>query len=124
MDDFRVEDLFSYLNGLNNIFDVVRIVNPKIKEIVYENCESQNTIHGDNCYEYWDKGEACDNCISAKAIREKRTITKIEYKEDNIFIVMSTPMIFGDSLYIVEMIKEISEVIMESELSMQREVSP
>ena len=112
MNDFRVKDLFGYLNGLDNIFDVVRVVDPKIKEIVYQNGESDNIIHGVNCYEYWEKGQACDNCISEKAMKEKRTISKIEYKVDSVYLVMSTPIISGDELYIVEMIKEITQAIL------------
>ncbi len=112
MNDFRVKDLFGYLNGLDNIFDVVRVVDPKIKEIVYQNGESDNIIHGVNCYEYWEKGQACDNCISEKAMKEKRTISKIEYKVDSVYLVMSTPIISGDELYIVEMIKEITQTIL------------
>lgn len=123
MEEFRVRDLVGYLNGLNNIFDTVRVVNPKIKEVVYENGRGGTIIHGTNCYEYWDRGQPCDNCISTRAIGEKKTLTKIKYNGDCIFMVMVTPMIFGDDLYIVEMLKDITETMFsaDSMISFQQE---
>lgn len=123
MEEFRVRDLVGYLNGLNNIFDTVRVVNPKIKEVVYENGRGATIIHGTNCYEYWDRGQPCDNCISTRAIGEKKTLTKIKYNGNGVFMVIATPMIFGDDLYIVEMLKDITEIMFSTDsiISFQQE---
>lgn len=109
MGDFRVRDLESYLKGLNNIFDAVRIVNPKRKEIAYESLGVE-TIHREGRYQqHWDKVQSNGDSISTEALREEKTLTKIEYIGNSVFIIMATPMIFGDDIYIVEMLKDITE---------------
>jgi len=99
MEKFRVIDLVGYL-----------------KEVAYENGSGATIIHGTNCYEYWDRGQPCDNCISTKVMGEKKTLTKIEYNGDGVFMVIATPMIFGDDLYIVEMLKDITETMLSTDL--------
>ena len=123
MEKFRVIDLVGYLNGLNNIFDTVRVVNPKIKKVVYEKGMGATIIHETNCYEYWDRGQPCHNCISTNAMEEKKTLTKIKYNGNSVFMVIATPMIFGDDLYIVEMLKDITEIMFSTDsiISFQQE---
>lgn len=109
MEPFRVNNVGSYLDGLSNLFDIVRIVNPHIKKVVYQNGDEGTIFHSDDCFEFWDTGKECDNCISSKALAEKKTFTKVEYKGDGVYMVMATPIIFGDDLYVLELLKDISE---------------
>ncbi len=109
MDVFRVYDLKSYLDGLERLFDIVRIVNPISKKIVYQNGSGDTIIHGDDCYGLWGKGKPCDNCISFRAIRERKSFTKIEYKGDGVYMVIVSPIIFGDTIYVSEVLKDLTE---------------
>ena len=122
MNYLRIKDLEDYLNGLNKIFDIVRIMNVKKRKVVHQNGGADTIIHGADCYDYWDRGQACDNCISAKAIREAKTLTKIEYNGDGVFMVMATPIIFGDDLYIVEMLKDITETMLATDLNFKNTI--
>lgn len=109
MDSFRVKDIIAYLSGLDRLFDIVRIVDPVKKKVIH--CDDgENIIDGLDCYEFWCRGKFCDNCISTRAMIEKKTISKIEYNGDGVYMVMATPIIFGDDEYIVEMIKDITEM--------------
>lgn len=113
MDVFRVYDLRGYLDGLERLFDIVRIVNPVSKEVVYqsgENGEGEAIIHGFDCYEFWRKGKPCDNCISSRAIKERKSFSKIEYRGDGVYMVIASPIIFGDAMYTVEALKDLTEV--------------
>lgn len=109
MDVFRVYDLKRYLDGFERLFDVVRIVNPISKKVIYQNGNGETIIHGEDCYAFWEKGKACDNCISTRAITEKKSFTKIEYKGDGVYMVISSPIIFGDDMYILEVLKDLTE---------------
>lgn len=109
MNAFQVKDLEYYLEGLNNIFDIVRIVDPTKKKVI-DSLNLEDVIHGPNCYEFWDKGTYCDNCISKKALDKKETITKIEYAKDRLFLVMATPIEYKNRKYIVETLKEINDM--------------
>lgn len=108
MEPFRVMNLSSYLEGLNRLFDIVRIIDPIKKKVVH--CHSGDSIiHGSDCYEFWSKGEFCNNCISTRAIIEKNTFTKIEHNVDGVFMVMASVIKFGDDEYVVEMFKDITD---------------
>lgn len=109
MDTFRVENVGNYLEGLTGLFDIVRIVNPAINKVIYQNGDGDMIIHGHDCYEFWERGKACDNCISSQALMGKKTFTKIEYKGDCVYMVMASPIIFGDELYVLELLKDITE---------------
>lgn len=109
MDVFRVYNLKDYLDGLERLFDIVRIVNPISRKVIYQNGNGENIIHGEDCYEFWEKGKACDNCISTRAITERKNFTKIEYKGDGVYMVMSSPIVFGDDIYILEILKDLTE---------------
>lgn len=114
VNSFRVKDLEGYLNGLNKIFDFVRIVNPISKEIIHQKGEEVDIIHSPDCYEFWDSGRPCNNCISAKAQKEKKTMTKIGENDHGVFMVMATPITFGDDFYIVEMLQDITETMFKT----------
>lgn len=114
---FRVKDIGNYLDGLSNLFDIVRVVNPAIKKVIYQNGDGDTIIHGDNCYEFWEKGKSCSNCISSQAIRERKTFTKIEYKGDGVYMVIASPIMFGDDLYVLELLKDMTETGIATGLS-------
>lgn len=109
MDIFKVDDLKEYLEGLKRLFDIVRVVNPISKKVVFQNGYGDSIIHGEDCYGVWKKGEACSNCISSKAIQDKKCFTKIEYLGDGVYIVIASPIIFEDNLYVLELVKDITE---------------
>lgn len=104
MEPFRVKDLEDYLAGLSRIFDSVRIVDPVLNKVVRVE-GNEEVIEESSCYDFWDKNTQCKNCISRDAAREKETFSKVECTNDEMFLVMSTPIIFEDSEYVVEMIK-------------------
>ncbi len=106
---FRVMNIANFVDGLSCLFDIVRVVNSTRKKVVYQNGDGSTIIHGQDCYEFWERGKVCDNCISSQAVREKRTFTKVEYKGDGVYMVMAAPIKFGDELYVLELLKDITE---------------
>lgn len=40
-----------------------------------------------SCYEYWEKNEPCENCISRKVYQDRIQRTKLEYKGNELFEV-------------------------------------
>lgn len=116
VETFRVNDLENYLEGLNRLFDIVRVVDPIKKKILHCN-DGEAIMHGADCYEFWSKGKFCANCISKKAMIEKDTITKIEYYGDGLFLAMASVIEFEDNEYVIEMLKDITEIGMLSNLN-------
>lgn len=117
MDVFRVYNLQRYLDGISRLFDIVRIVNPITKEVIYKNGFADTIVHRENCYEFWKTGNPCDNCISSQAFKERKNFTKIEYLGDGVYVVIASPIIFGDDLYVLELVKDITETGIATGLS-------
>jgi diguanylate cyclase (GGDEF)-like protein len=91
-----------------NLYDTIRIVDPinKKTSIVKANkIEEVSTI----CYAFWTKGTYCNNCIAMRAYIEKDTFVKIEYDRDKIILIIATPIEVDGSVYVAEIIKDITE---------------
>lgn len=109
MEVFKVNNIKDFLDGFTNLFDIVRVVEPRRRTVIYQNGYGEPIIHGHDCYEFWARGKPCDNCISSQAYKDKRTFTKIEYVGDRVYIVMTSPITIEDDLYVLEILKDITE---------------
>lgn len=106
---FNLNDISTYLSALEALFDIVRIVDPSTNQVVYQNLDGYAFVHGERCHEFWKKGKACDNCISTQVTREKNTVTKIEYRNDEVYLVMAAPIVIEECAYTMEFLKNITE---------------
>lgn len=114
---FSLHEISNYVSVMEALFDIVRIVDPNTNQVVYQNLDGYALVHGAHCHEFWKKGKTCDNCISTQVIREKNTVTKIEYRNDEVYLVMAAPIIVEDSAYTMEFLKNITETDIITELT-------
>lgn len=101
------------INILDNVFVIQRIVDPKHKKII----TLDNDIKIDNnhkCFEFWKTGSACCNCISMRALNENSSFSKLEYVDEKLYMVISAPINVEGDLYIVELIKDVTNDTMFS----------
>lgn len=96
------------LNIFENMYDLVRIVNPLTKKTVVIKNNKIKNVEG-TCYDLWKKDGFCCNCISIRAFLEKDTFVKIEYNEDKIILVTASPITIEGKLYVIEFLKDISK---------------
>ncbi|MBU3126812.1 hypothetical protein LGL55_05055 [Clostridium tagluense] len=103
-----IEIIKERLSIFKNLYDTVRIVNPNIKKIV--NFGEDNTeIAEGSCFDFWKTDGFCNNCIAMKSCLENDTFIKMEISDGKIFIIISSPVTIENKVYIVEMIKDISQ---------------
>ncbi|MBE6067256.1 MAG: GGDEF domain-containing protein [Clostridium lundense] len=95
------------LSIFNNLYDVIRVINPINKKVIY-NDENHNENITSTCYEFWNKNGTCENCVCIRALRENDTFIKIEYKEKRVFLTIASPVSINDYIYVVELIKDIT----------------
>lgn len=95
------------LSLLDNMYDVIRIIDPINKNILNIS-NDKITNHKEKCYEIINKGEICDNCISMRVDIEKDTFVKLEYISNKIMLIVATPINIRGEMYVVEIIKDIS----------------
>lgn len=109
MYEYKGEELKEYLAKLKRTFEVVRVVDP-IKSKVSFIAGMDNAPINSTCYDVWNRGGVCSNCVSARSIKENRTVTKIEYNEIGAYLVIATPIILDHKKYAIEMLLDIADV--------------
>lgn len=103
-----------YIEVLNDesivekLFDYRRVLNP-VKKCTLEILNNKIEYSGHKCYEFWEKGSECSNCVSMRAYNENKSFTKVEYLKDKIYLIMATPIIKNKERYVVEVLKDITE---------------
>lgn len=97
------------LQYLNKVFDVVRLVDAT------KNCQvniDEAGNHQDSeyrCYDMWSKEDRCENCISAKCMSSKGSLTKLKFVDECIYHVRATYVEVDGLPYSLELIDKITE---------------
>jgi len=96
------------LSIFKNLYDTIRIVDP-INRTVVNFGEDGNEIVEGQCYGFWKTDGYCKNCISMRACLENDTFIKMEVTDGEIFLVISSPVTIENKVYIVELIKDVTQ---------------
>lgn len=97
------------LQYLNKVFDVVRLVDAT------KNCQvniDEAGNHQDSeyrCYDMWSKEDRCENCISAKCMSSKGSLTKLKFVDECSYHVRATYVEVDGLPYSLELIDKITE---------------
>jgi diguanylate cyclase (GGDEF)-like protein len=92
---------------LEKISDITRIVDPLQKKVISFK-ENNISIKEVKCFDFWDKDQVCENCISMRAYNDNTSYVKIEYNEDKMFMVTAFPYNISGNKVIVEVLKDIT----------------
>lgn len=89
---YSLNQIREMMNFMMNIFDVVRLVDPRKTAIVEieENGDVTETPY--SCFNIWGKLERCDNCSSMCAMYGHCAINKFELLKSDVFYVVSQPV--------------------------------
>ena len=93
---------------LREIFDVVRLL--KGSDLQTDGME--NKLEGKHlcqCYAFWNKDKRCENCISIKALNEKKQTSKIEFLDSDMYQVFARYLEIDSEPYVMEMLKKLDE---------------
>lgn len=85
-----------------DIFDVVRIVNPRTCETMKVDKKGGIIPTGQKCFEMWNRKEACKNCTSSVALDNKKWMSKLEIKDSLVYSVLSRYVKFEDEELVLE----------------------
>lgn len=91
------------------LFSVVRLLNMEDMESLSE-CKMTGNVAGCcQCYTFWKKDRPCENCVSLKVWKEKSQRTKLEFLDDEIYLVVSRYVEIDGEPYIMEMTRKMNE---------------
>lgn len=105
-----LKDIIERLSPFKNLYDIIRLVDPINNKVIdsYPNnlIENNKSL---TCYKFWNKDTPCENCTSLSAYIENNTFYKVEVKDDELYIIISSPFKINNTTYIVEFIKNITK---------------
>ena len=69
-----------------------------------------------SCYEYWEKNEPCENCISRKVYQDRIQRTKLEYKGNELFEVTACFVEVDGKPCVMELVRRMDgELLIDAE---------
>jgi diguanylate cyclase (GGDEF)-like protein len=97
-------------NFVDSLYDYMRIVDPIQKTVAYfARSHTEEICNGEHeCFSLWERGQACENCISMRAFNSGDTIIKIDYRGDRVLMATAVPFNGADSQQVVELLKDIT----------------
>jgi len=102
-----IEIIKEKLSVFTNLYDTIRIVDP-INKRVLDYKEDKIEMIMDPCCEFGVE-RYCNNCVSMRAYLEHDTFLKMEVAGGKVFLIISSPVTIENKVYIVEMVKDISQ---------------
>ena len=94
---------------LREIFDIVRLLKGSDLQAAGMESKLAGKKYLCQCYVFWNKNKRCDNCISLKALDEKKQTSKIEFLDSDMYQVFAKYLEIDGEPYVMEMLKKLDE---------------
>ncbi len=109
----QMRDMLTYLEP---IFDVVRLVDPADTAVLRLLKDGTIAREPYSCFRTWNKESRCTNCTSIKAAMDGCQRTKYEFIRENVFYVVSRPLMLelpeGDFPAVMEIVSHVSDQLL------------
>ncbi len=110
-DSVLLDKLDENLDLFHKMYDAVRIVDP-IKKKVIEFRGLERIEKPGACFEKWQTGRICDNCISVRANMHNKCYMKLEVCGSDIMMITAMPIENAEKPVVLELIKNASDGMM------------
>ncbi len=104
----EIKDILNKISVFDKLYEQIRFVDPcSNKVVVRENDDlKEQEVH---CFSIWNKGKACDNCVSMRAFNENDTFVKFEYTEEKLYMITALPFEINGRRIIIELLKDATD---------------
>lgn len=108
LSDVEIQKIFNDIEIFHKMYDFARLVDPKNKtNLKLATCSL--AVEDNRCFDFWQRGEICENCISMRALSENKAFVKMEYTPNQIFLVTSVPVELSNRRIVIEFLKDVTE---------------
>lgn len=98
------EQVKEEMHSFQKIFTVVRLLKGDSLDYTSAN---RHEVQFCQCYDFWENGRPCENCISAQTLKDKQQHTKLEFLETDIYQVFSRYVEVDGTPYVMECIQKL-----------------
>ncbi len=114
--EYTVEQIRQAITTLEQLFDLVRLVEPAGRHILHIESDDSLTHEPYYCYQVWHKRTRCTNCISLRTYQLGRRLTKYEFVNKDIFQVTAIPieLVYQDAQVhcVLEIVSNITDEVL------------
>lgn len=103
--DNGIPKILQDLKIIEKLYEFIRFVDP-VKKKVMEYRGSSVRAADASCFDFWEKGKMCDNCVSIRAYNENQTFVKVEYSPGKIYMTTAIPVEVGNKRIVIELLKD------------------
>lgn len=93
---------------LEQCYDAWRVVSPRTRQVIYNSPEAAALINTKRCFDCWQTGTPCVNCISMRAYIESRVLLKFEYANESLYMITAVPTELADEIVVVELLQNVT----------------
>ena len=104
---FGGQTAVSLIHNIQQVFDIVRLVDPKDAAVLEFVPGGNLKKTGQFCYDLWGKSEKCENCVSMVAFDRRKRVSKMEFLGDDIYQATATCIEVGGRACVMEMINKL-----------------
>ncbi len=97
------------MNLYRKVFTVVRLLDAVDLRLTGDNEDKRKSrwerLNHCHCYDYWEKSQPCENCISRQVYQDRIQRTKLEYKGDELYEVTARYIEVDGKPYVMELVR-------------------
>ena len=110
----NLKEILNHLDIIEKAYDAIRLIDP-VNRVVIDVQNNKSRVSGIHCYAFWCKNEVCNNCITIKAYRNTATYIKMEYIQNEVYMITAIPVELQERIVILELIKNVTDsLVMDS----------
>lgn len=98
------EQVKEEMHFFQKVFTVVRLLKGDSLDYTSAN---RHEVQFCQCYDFWENGRPCENCISAQTLKDKQQHTKLEFLETDIYQVFSRYVEVDGTPCVIECIQKL-----------------
>lgn len=108
---FPIKEMSEFLKDYSlteKLFDMYRVVNPLTHKAFNVSSDGELDKTDSFCYDMWQRGQCCKNCISMHTCNEQKQYFKMEFLNDIVYLVFSVPITIKGEKYSLELVKDVT----------------
>ena len=106
------KELQVMLHELSRVFDSVRIVKAPTDKQCCLNDACEVVEKPGQCFDFWNQGARCKQCVSMRALSKKRISRKFEFMDSEVYLITAMYVEVENEPFIIEMLAKLTEETM------------
>lgn len=106
-----MQKIFEDLQVVDKLYEFIRLVDPLQKKVLALRSSTANTLDT-KCYDMWNRGHICENCVAMRAFNENKTFVKIDYSPARIYMVTAIPVEVARKKLVLELLKDTTDSLL------------